>query len=106
MNKVILSGFISTKIEVIKTPTSRSVVNFDLAVKRIIAFNGIDIDFVPMVAWDKNADSIGRNAKKGDKIFIHGHVQIHFQEIATGKRKYVEIVIDEIDFMSRKAVGE
>jgi single-strand DNA-binding protein len=101
MNKAILSGRISSDIELKNTPSGTSVCSFRLAVQRRFknADGNYDADFIPCVAWRSNADFIGKYFKKGEPIELVGSIQTRTYD-KDGQKVYVtEVVVDESGFV-------
>lgn len=103
MNKVILSGYISTDIKYVELGDGKKVVNFDLAVKRDVPVNGIDTDFIKIVAWNNLAVRFNNEAAKGSRISIVGRLQVRSYESQKGKQRVTEVVVAEIDYIVRKS---
>ena len=101
MNKAILSGRISSDIELKNTPSGASVCSFRLAVQRRFknAEGNYDADFIPCVAWRSNADFISKYFKKGEPIELVGSIQTRTYD-KDGQKVYVtEVVVDESGFV-------
>jgi single-strand DNA-binding protein len=101
MNKAILSGRISSDIELKNTPSGTSVCSFRLAVQRRFknAEGNYEADFIPCVAWRSNADFIGKYFKKGEPIELVGSIQTRTYD-KDGHTVYVtEVVVDESGFV-------
>lgn len=69
MNKVMLYGRISQKSELRKTSSNISVINITVATGY-----GEKVTFVPIVAWNNQADMVNLYVDKGDRISIEGHI--------------------------------
>lgn len=93
MNKVILSGNVSTDIDFKQTNGGTPVAKFNIAVNR--AKDGTD--FVPIVAWNQMAENVNQYCKKGSKILIEGRMQVNEYE----QKKYTEVVADKVEFLSK-----
>lgn len=99
MNKVIVTGRISTNLE-LKTFGESKVVNFGLAVKEKETL------FVDCTAWNKIAEMLCKYTSKGSSVLIEGKLD---------KKKYVNqngisvekmfILIERIEFLSHKNQG-
>ncbi len=106
MNKVILSGRLTRDPEVRYTQSGKAVASFTLAVDRRFARRNADqqngqptADFVPCVAWERQADFVGNHLIKGSPILVDGRLQIRSYEAQDGSRRYVtEIVVNNIEF--------
>lgn len=99
MNKVIVTGRISTNLE-LKTFGESKVVNFGLAIKEKETL------FVDCTAWNKTAEMLCKYTSKGASVLIEGKLD---------KNKYVNkngnsvermfILAERIEFLSFKNQG-
>lgn len=79
MNSIILTGTIeSEKIEIRNIKKGTPITSFILKVKNETVKN--TSAFVTIVCWNKMADYVVNNFKKGDKVVVNGSLHI-------GKRK-------------------
>ncbi len=101
MNKAIIIGRIVKKPELRKTPTNKFVTTFSLAVSR----NKDDTDFIPCVAWEKTAELVS-STDKGSLIGIEGRLYTSNYEHKGEKRFKMEVLVDRIEFLSKKEVKE
>lgn len=104
MNKVILVGRLAQDPEVRYTQTGKAVASFSIAVNR---FGGggqkEQTDFIPIVAWEKLAETCGNNLTKGQRVLVDGRLQIRSYETNDGqKRRVAEVVAQTIEFLERK----
>ncbi len=105
MNKVILVGRLAQDPEVRYTQSGKAVASFTLAVNR---FGGQSqgqntADFVPIVAWERLAETCGNNLTKGQRVLVDGRLQIRSYEANDGqKRRVAEVVAQSIEFLERK----
>lgn len=108
MNKVILIGNLTKDPEV--NVTSNDLVNcrFSIAVKRSYANGGKkETDFFTIVCWRGLAENCGKYLRKGSRVGISGAIQNKNYEGSDGVKRYsVEIVADEVQFLTTKAEGE
>lgn len=103
MNKVCLLGRLTRDPEVKNTQSGKAVANFTLAVDR--RFKNADgqkeADFIPIVVWDKTAESVGKFTSKGSQVSVSGRLQVRSYDAQDGQRRYVtEVVADEVNFLS------
>lgn len=101
MNKAIIIGRITKKPELRKTPTNKFVTTFSLAVSR----NKDDTDFIPCVAWEKTAELVS-STDKGSLIGVEGKLYTSNYEHKGEKRFKMEVLVDRIEFLSKKEVKE
>lgn len=103
MNKVMFIGRITKDVELkhIKE-NDKYVTNFTIAVERPFTNLKGDriVDFIPIVAWDKNAENIAKYTKKGSLISVIGRLQMTSFEGKDGVRKYLsQVVAQEVQFL-------
>lgn len=98
MNKVFLTGYIASEIELKSTSQGTSVVTFQLAVKRPRTKNDVT-DFITIVCWRSTAEFISRYFRKGSGIEVSGVLTVRKWEDKNGNNRYsTEVVADEVDF--------
>lgn len=104
MNKVILVGRLAQDPEVRYTQAGKAVCSFTLAVNRFGGGQGQNnADFIPIVAWEKLAETCGNNLTKGQRVLVDGRLQIRTYETNDGqKRRIAEVVAQSIEFLERK----
>lgn len=90
MNNVQLIGNLTKDIELRKTQSGKSVVNFTLAVAR--TFNREETDFIQCQAWGKTADILHQYCHKGFKIGLSGNIETGSYD-KNGQRVYTTTVI-------------
>ena len=104
MNKVYLIGNLTRDPEMRSTSTGIPVCNFSIAVNRRFknAQTGQqETDFFNIVAWRQLAELCGRYLAKGKKVAVCGSIQMRSYEAQDGsKRTAVDIVADEVEFLS------
>lgn len=103
MNKIVLLGRFTKDPELKKTEnTGVEYLKFDIAVERRFKndeTNG-DVDFIPIVAWAKNAEVISKYFKKGDYITLSGRLSINSYEDKDGnKRHSTNVILEEFRFI-------
>ena len=108
MNKVILVGRLAADPDVRYTQNGKAVCSFNLAVKRMTAPGAHqEADFVPIVAWEKLAETCGNNLTKGQRVLIEGRLQIRSYETKDGqKRRIAEVIAQNMEFLERKQANE
>lgn len=109
MNKIIISGNLCADPELQYVGGGQvAKCTFRLAVQRRFAnAQGVrEADFLNIVCWKGTAESAGRYLRKGSKVLVSGSVQERSWE-KDGQRRYVvEIVADEVEFLSAGAEKE
>jgi len=96
INKIILSGNISTDIDLRQTTSGTPVAKFNLAVR-----GQKDTDFFPIITWNQSAENVNEYCEKGSKILVEGRIQNREYEKDGEKRHVTEIVADKIEYLSK-----
>ena len=105
MNKVILVGRLAQDPEVRYTQSGKAVASFNLAVNRYGQKDSAD--FIPIVAWEKLAEVIGNNLKKGAQVIVEGRMQVRSYETQEGqKRRVTEVIVQNLEFLGSKKNNE
>lgn len=101
MNKVILVGRLARDPELRTTGTGKSVCSFTVAVDRRFKQEGQPTaDFIPVVAWGRQAEVINQYFSKGRQIALNGRIQTRSYDAQDGSKRYVtEVVLEEFDFI-------
>ncbi|MBQ8907195.1 MAG: single-stranded DNA-binding protein [Clostridia bacterium] len=105
-NKVILIGNLTADPELKQTPSGTSVCRFTLAVNRRYSRQdqGQNVDFIDIVAWRQNAETVAKYFKKGHPYLVCGQLQIRSWTDAQGNKRYTtEVIADEVSFVENKA---
>ena len=110
INRVIISGNLTRDPDLRVTAGGTSVLNLGVAVndRRRNAQTGEWEDvpnFVDCVMFGARAQSVSRFLSKGSKVAIEGRLRwSSWQDKQTGQnRSRLEVVVDEIEFMSRNS---
>ncbi len=107
MNKVILVGRLAQDPEVRYTQSGKAVASFTIAVNRFAGGGQREADFIPIVAWEKLAETCGNNLTKGQRVLVEGRLQIRSYETNDGqKRRVAEVIAQNIEFLERKQPTE
>ena len=105
MNKAILVGRLAQDPEVRYTQSGKAVASFNLAVNRYGQKDSAD--FIPIVAWEKLAEVIGNNLKKGGQVLVEGRMQVRSYETQEGqKRRATEVIVQNVEFLGSKKSNE
>lgn len=107
MNKLILMGTICKDIDVKQSQNGKSIARFTVAVQRKYknSEGKYDSDFLPCVAFDKQASFVSQYFQKGSKIAIVGHMQSGSYEGKNGKVYTLDCYVDEAEFCGTKSSG-
>lgn len=107
MNKVYLIGNLTRDPELSETNSGVAVCRFGIAVSRRFTQGGDaerQTDFFNCTAWRGLAENVARFCKKGNKVAVAGSIQIrNFEDNAGQKRTYVDIVCDDVEFLTPKS---
>ena len=102
LNNVSLIGRLTKDPEIRYTPKGVCVANFTLAVGR--TFDKEQTDFIQMIAFNKTAQVVGDNLKKGALIGCEGSIQTRTYDDKEGRKIYVtEVITNQIHFLESKA---
>lgn len=99
MNNVSLIGRITSDLELKRTTTGKSVVNFCIAVNK----DRETTYFIDVVAWGGTSENICKFFKKGSQIGVSGMLTTRTSEYNGQKRKYTEVFVNAFDFIGSKA---
>lgn len=105
MNKVVLIGRLTKDPELRYTSSNVPAASFTLAVNRNFQNqNGVrEADFINIVMWRKQAETVKKYLIKGSLISIEGRIQTRSYDGADGKKVYVtEVIADNFEFLESK----
>lgn len=106
MNRCVLIGRPTKDPELrFLSGSGTAVATFTLAVDRTFknASGEKEADFIPIVVWRKQAESVANYVAKGSLIGISGRIQTRTYDAQDGTKRYVtEVVADEVQFLSKK----
>lgn len=105
INRVTISGNLTRDLELRSTSSGMPIASFGIAVNdRRKNQNGEWEDypnFIDCVMFGARAESISRFVSKGTKVAIEGKLRYSQWEKDGQKRSKLEVIVDEIDIMSR-----
>jgi len=105
-NRVVLAGNLTRDPELRFTNDGIPVCSFGLAVNRVRS-RSEEVDFFDISAWRELGETIANYKKKGDPILLEGRLQFRTWEAQDGsKRNKVDVVADNIQFLSGRADSE
>lgn len=108
LNKVILTGRLTTTIDIRKTTSGKSVANFSLAVDRKIKEqSGKRItDFHDCVVWGGLAENLANWTKKGSLIGVSGRLEKRsYQNQQKQQVTVTEVIVEEFTLLEFKRQG-
>jgi single-strand DNA-binding protein len=102
MNSINLTGNVCNDLELKSTQNGKSVLTFNLAVKR--PFTKDTTDFIPLVVWEKNAEFLSRYGRKGSKVAVSGKLTTRkYQDKDGNNRTAFEVVCDTVEILDSKS---
>lgn len=104
MNKAILIGKICNDIELRYFENEVGVATINLAVPRAFknAKGEYETDFIKVVLYNKTAEVVNKNCKKGDMIAIDGRIQVRNYEYEGKPRTDTSVVCEKITLLNNK----
>ena len=109
MNKVVLVGRLTAKPELRYTASNTAYTRFSVAVNRPFANadGKREADFINVVAWRKQAETISKYFDKGNLIALEGRLQTGSYDDKDGNKRYtVDVALDNFEFVESKAARE
>ena len=106
MNKVVLVGRLTAKPELRYTASNTAYTRFSVAVNRNFtnAEGKRDADFINVVAWRKQAETISKFFDKGNLIALEGRLQTGSYDDKDGNKRYtVDVALDNFEFVESKS---
>lgn len=106
MNKVILIGRTTRDIELRYITDGTAVASFTIAIDRPKKKDGSDngADFINIISWGGQAETISKYVSKGDLIAVDGKLQTRNYENKDGKKIYVmEVIANHVKFLQKKS---
>ncbi|MBQ7873739.1 MAG: single-stranded DNA-binding protein [Oscillospiraceae bacterium] len=106
MNGVYLIGRLAADPELRQTGSGVPVTSFTVAVDRPYSKGERQTDWIDIVAWRSTAEFICKYFGKGSPIVIKGRIETrNFEDKQGSKRKSVEVVAEEVEFVPRNTAG-
>lgn len=103
MNKCVLMGNITKDLEVRRTSTNKSVLDFSIACNEGKTRDGREIvEFVNVQAWENQADTIAKYFSKGDKIMVEGKIRTTSYDGQNGKVYRTYVQLERFEFCGSK----
>ncbi len=102
LNRVVLIGRLTRDPELRYTPAGGvAVATFTLAVNRRFRTEGRqEADFIPVVVWQKLAETCAKYLVKGSQVAVEGRLQLRSYEDREGqKRNVAEVVAENVQFL-------
>jgi len=110
-NKAIIIGNLAKDPEIRYTASGTAVVKIVVAVNRQWkSQNGEkqeEVDFLPVVVWDKMAENVDRYLSKGSSVLVEGRISVRSYEGRDGQKRYAtEIMAQTVQFLGGGKSGE
>lgn len=104
MNKVFLKGRISNEPEQRFIKDEVSVTRFSIAVNKPFRKDKEqEVDFINVVAWNKQGDFVKKYFSKGQEIAIVGRLEVNqYNDKDNKKITRYEVIAEEIEFCGTK----
>lgn len=105
MNKVLLVGRLTAKPELRYTPANVAFLRFTVAVNRPFTNSEgkREADFINVVCWRNQAETISKYFDKGNLISIEGRIQTgSFDDKDGNKRFTTDVALDNFEFVEGK----
>ena len=111
INRVIISGNLTRDPELRQTSSGMAVLGFGVAVNDRRKNNQTGewedyANFVDCTMFGTRAESISRFLSKGSKVAIEGKLRWSQWERDGQKRSKLEVIVDEIEFMTSRNSGQ
>jgi single-strand DNA-binding protein len=106
LNTVVLIGRLTRDPELRYTQTGKAVATLRLAVDRGTTNpqGERETDFIDVVVWDKQAETVANYLQKGRLVAVQGRLQIRNYETQEGQRREkAEVVANSVRFLDRGA---
>lgn len=103
-NKIILHGNLVRDIVPTKTESGKSIALFTVAVRKKNPTEDASADFIDCRAWNQSADYLSTYGKKGQRVYVEGHLET-YQTKEEGKAKSVYVVVEDCH-LEKKASEE
>lgn len=107
INKVMITGNLTRDPEVRSTQTGMSIMRLGVAVNDRRKNNQTGEwenvpNYVDCVMFGTRAENVSRYLRKGSKVAIEGKLRwSQWEDKQGGKRSKIEVVVDDLEFMSR-----
>lgn len=108
MNKSLLTGRITKDLEIRKTQSGTSVIQFTLAVNRRFKQEGQpDADFIRCIAWGKTAETMNQYLHKGSLIGVEGRITTGTFQDKDGRTVYTtDVTVEAFDFLESRSTSD
>ena len=102
MNRIIISGFVSSEPISRYTSNGNHVIHFSVSVRKGTKRNddgtGYAVNFFDVDAWGKTAEITNDRLVKGEKVYIEGRLDNDIYEQSGQKRSRTKIIAEYIEY--------
>lgn len=102
MNRIIISGFVSSEPISRYTSNGNHVIHFSISVRKGTKRNddgtGYAVNFFDVDAWGKTAEIANDRLVKGEKVYIEGRLDNDIYEQSGQKRSRTKIIAEYIEY--------
>ena len=105
MNKVVLVGRLTAKPELRYTPANVAFTRFTVAVNRPFANKdgNREADFINVVCWRNQAETIAKYFDKGNLISLEGRIQTGSYDDKDGNKRFTtDVALENFEFVESK----
>lgn len=106
VNQVCLAGHLTRDAALRATRSQTPVLNFTIAVNERRRGEGGDWEdvpvFVPCVIFGTRAEKLAQHLAKGTKVTVSGRLHLVSYLKDDEQRSYLEVVVSDLEFLSRK----
>jgi single-strand DNA-binding protein len=111
LNKVMLMGNLTRDVQLSYLPSQTAVAEFGLAINRKFkkqdGTQGEEVCFVDCQMFGKRADVLVKYLKKGDPIFLEGHLKFDSWQGQDGsKHSRLRVMIENFEFLGGRTEKE
>jgi len=110
INSVSISGNLTRDCELRTTQNGTQILTFTVAVndrKRDQNGKWVDVpNYIDCCIFGNRAESVSRFISKGSKVSCHGKLRYSQWEKDGSKRSKLEVIVDEIEFMSQSKAAQ
>lgn len=98
MNSITIIGRTTSELELKTTNSGKMFCSFTLAVAK--RFKREETNFIPVVAWEKQAEILSKYVSKGNLVGIRGELTSRKYEDNNGnKRTVYEVLAEEVELI-------
>ncbi|WP_031542441.1 single-stranded DNA-binding protein [Mesoplasma photuris] len=104
MNQVVIIGRITKDPELRTATNGKPFVGFTVAVSEYSGGNEFT-NFIPCMAFDKNAENMAKFLKKGAQVAVSGRISVRSREVDGRRQDAVNVNADRVQFLDSKTTS-